>query len=382
MNLSRIYDLRDHLMNEGILILYTIILLFITPVDYILYIKWIDSMQNYNWYASSLIFPLFGIIFFSLGTYYYYIKGRINQENKISQKYLLSIGIMDGMSSQLSSFATPYLSIIVITILDKLSLPLILLGSIVMLNNKYYKNHYLGVFLTVYAIMVSFLPKFSNGVNNTWWAVIVFNISLLPSVMSFILKEKYINDEINIWWMNLYISIWQFLFGICMLPLMFIPVGKEGINYIPIKTIDDYFRDASRCQFFGIDSKDNDNCSGSFIMMILYQIMSTFINILMFYIIRDGSSTYFVLINSLKLPIQAWLASYKSISGQNYAPVSLNDMFSFILLVVATLVYNDKKEIKKDNNQSTLNMTNYKEFIDRENENEKENEAEHEFLTL
>ena len=76
------------------------------------------------------------------------------------------------------------------------------------------------------------------------------------------------------------------------------------------------------------------------------------------------------------------MASYKSISGQNYAPVSLNDMFSFILLVVATLVYNDKKEIKKDNNQSTLNMTNYKEFIDSENENENENEADHEFLTL
>ena len=68
----------------------------------------------------------------------------------------------------------------------------------------------------------------------------------------------------------------------------------------------------------------------------------------MFKIIREGSSTYFVLINSLKIPIQAWLASYKFLAGRNYSPISWNDFFSFILLIVATIVYNDKSEIKQD----------------------------------
>ena len=338
----------NYFKSEGLLIFYTIILIFATPIDYILYIKWIDSMQNYNWFASSLIFPLFGIIFFSIGTYYYYYKNELLNSDKIKQKYLVYMGVMDGLNSQLSSFATPYLSIITVTILDKLSLPLILFCSIIYLKKTYYKNHYLSVFLTIYAIMISFLPKFTDGSKNIWWALILFTISIIPSVISFIIKEKFLTDNVNIWWMNLYISIWQFLFGIIMLPFMFIPVGKEGINYIPVNKLDIYFYNACKCQFLGINSNDTDDCSNSFIMMLLYQIMSTFINILMLQIIKDGSSTYFVLINCLKLPIQAWLGSFKVISGQNYSPVKLNDAFSFILLIVSTLIYNDKSENTED----------------------------------
>ena len=42
------------------------------------------------------------------------------------------------------------------------------------------------------------------------------------------------------------------------------------------------------------------------------------------------------------------MASYKFLAGRNYSPISWNDFFAFILLIVATLVYNDKTEIKKE----------------------------------
>ena len=57
----------------------------------------------------------------------------INDNNKIGQKPLIYLGIMDSINSLLGSLSTPYLSI-VMTILDKLSLPLILLGSIIVLK--------------------------------------------------------------------------------------------------------------------------------------------------------------------------------------------------------------------------------------------------------
>ena len=60
--------------EEGQLIFLSLILLFITPLDYILYVRWIDGMSNYNWYASSFIFPLFGILFFYIGTKYLSLK--------------------------------------------------------------------------------------------------------------------------------------------------------------------------------------------------------------------------------------------------------------------------------------------------------------------
>ena len=43
------------------------------------------------------------------------------------------------------------------------------------------------------------------------------------------------------------------------------------------------------------------------------------------------------------------MASYRALAGPNYKPINLNDLFCFILLIVATFVYNDKDEIKGDN---------------------------------
>ncbi|MDA7573905.1 hypothetical protein N8751_01330 [bacterium] len=337
----------QYLKNDGILVLMSLMLIFITPLDYILYIKWIDSMEYYNWYASSFIFPLFGIFSFYVGTKYLENRGFIKEENKMEQRPLQYMGIMDGLNSTLGSIATPYLSIIVMTILDKFSLPLIVASSILFLKRGYLKNHYLGVFLTIYAIMVSYLPNFSDGTFNEWWATLLFIVSLIPAVGSYILKEKYLdNRPIDIWWMNLWVCIWQFAFGLAMFPIMLIPFGEAGKNHIPVNNIWEYLKGATVCQFTSSNYEEHDHCDNSLLLMICYQLISTLINVLMLYIIRKGSSTYFVIINSLKIPIQAWLASYRQLAGPNYKPINANDLFSFLLLIVATLVYNDQEEIK------------------------------------
>jgi drug/metabolite transporter (DMT)-like permease len=337
----------QYLRNDGLLVLMSLMLIFITPLDYILYIKWIDSMEYYNWYASSFIFPLFGIFSFYVGTKYLENKGLIKEENKMEQRPLQYMGIMDGLNSTLGSVATPYLSIIVMTILDKFSLPLIVASSILFLKRGYLKNHYLGVFLTIYAIMVSYLPNFSDGTFNEWWATLLFIVSLIPAVGSYILKEKYLdNRPIDIWWMNLWVCIWQFTFGLVMFPIMLIPFGEPGKNHIPSDNIWNYLKGATVCQFTSSNYGEHDHCENSLLLMICYQLISTLINVLMLYIIRKGSSTYFVIINSLKIPIQAWLASYRELAGPNYKPINANDLFSFLLLIVATLIYNDQDEIK------------------------------------
>ena len=195
--------------------------------------------------------------------------------------------------------------------------------------------------------MVSYLPNFSDGTFNEWWATLLFIVSLIPAVGSYILKEKYLdNRPIDIWWMNLWVCIWQFAFGLAMFPIMLIPFGEAGKNHIPVNNIWEYLKGATVCQFTSSNYEEHDHCDNSLLLMICYQLISTLINVLMLYIIRKGSSTYFVIINSLKIPIQAWLASYRQLAGPNYKPINANDLFSFLLLIVATLVYNDQEEIK------------------------------------
>ena len=42
----------------------TLSFIILTPIDYILFVKWMDSMEKYSWYASALVFPFFGIILY------------------------------------------------------------------------------------------------------------------------------------------------------------------------------------------------------------------------------------------------------------------------------------------------------------------------------
>ena len=51
-------DYYNYFSNDGYLIFLSLILIVVTPLDYILYIRWLDGMINYKWFASSFIFPL------------------------------------------------------------------------------------------------------------------------------------------------------------------------------------------------------------------------------------------------------------------------------------------------------------------------------------
>tara|TARA_B100000497_G_C7694585_1_gene423645 strand:+ start:3858 stop:5039 length:1182 start_codon:yes stop_codon:yes gene_type:complete len=351
-NFNKTYsDYYRYFSNEGYLIFLSLILIVVTPLDYILYIRWLDGMINYKWFASSFIFPLFGIVFFYAGVL---CKNLLSKPVvKCSQKPLVVMGVMDGIRSLLQSFSAPYLSIIVMTILDKLSLPILMAFSYCMLNRRYYKSHYLGVFLTVYAVMVSYIPSFSDGKFNEGWATTIFVISILPGVLSFVFKEKMLDDqEVDIWWMNLWISVWQFIFGIFMFPIMLLPLSGSDLT-IKVSDVGSYFRDAFKCQFAGINSRPGDHCESNLFYLIIYNVISTFINVLMFMMIKEGSATYYMIINTVKLPIQAWLGSFKSIAGSNYSPININNLFSFVLLAVSTMVYNNKKEISYKRISST-----------------------------
>ena len=162
------------------LYIYIACLLVFTSIDYILYVNWVDTMSNYNWYAGSFIFPLIGCLFFWIPTWFlqYVKKEPFIEERKIEQKDLIKIGILDSLNSIIGTLATPFLSIIVMTITDKLSLPLIMLASYIVLKRRYYRSHYLGAFLTIYGILEAFVPDFtSNKTNNYLW-LMLYIISL------------------------------------------------------------------------------------------------------------------------------------------------------------------------------------------------------------
>lgn len=335
------------------LIFYTIILIGLTSFDYILYVQWMQRMKNYKWYAGSLIFPLFGCLFFWIPVWFrmYIQKHDFSIERRFSQKKLFALGTFDSINSILGSYATPYLSVLLMTVLDKLSLPMTMIMSFFYLGTRYTKVHYLGSFLTIYGVCVAFIPEFSEGgqVKQDYWLAL-YIISLLPGVASYCYKEQHLKDtDLDIWWMNAWISVWQIMFGILTFPVILAPL-PSGDNVHP-STMGEYLVNATVCQFGSVNAQETDQCDNALLIFVLYQVVSTLCNILMFMIIRMESSVVYIIINTLKMPITAWLGSYVVLVGDQAQSLNIADLFSFIAIAIGVIIYNWEPEIIKKKRQ-------------------------------
>jgi hypothetical protein len=334
---------------------YAVLLITLTSFDYILYIRWVQTMKNYRWYAGSIVFPLFGCVFFWVPVWYqmFYRKKQFTKESTFSQLELFTIGSFDSLNAILGTYATPYLSVLLMTILDKLTLPLTMVISFCYLGRSYLPIHYLGVFLTLYGVGVSFIPNFDQDdqvKNPTWLGIYI--LSLLPAVASYCYKEHNLHTvDLDIWWMNAWITVWQVVFGMLTTPVVFAspPVG-EGISG---SDFGNYFKNATICQFASQSSQTSDRCDYSFLYFISYQLVSTLCNIIMFIIIRDESSVVYQIINTLKMPITAWLGASPYLVGDQAQAISPADIFSFIGISLGVIIYNRKPEIQRSPKRNT-----------------------------
>ena len=78
----------------------------------------------------------------------------------------------------------------------------------------------------------------------------------------------------------------------------------------------------------------------------------------MFMIIRKESSAVYIIINTIKMPITAWLGSYPELVGTQAQSINIADFISFIGIAIGVIVYNwnDEKN-KKESNSLQIPLT-------------------------
>lgn len=340
--------------------------LIITPVDAILYMQWINTMSEYTWMAGAVIYPLFGLFFFAIPTMIMqnkkYILDRMKSSryipaiisdkfniycNEITQEQLeypkiqlAQIGSMDSMGSILGALSTPFISIMLNVIVGKLTLPMTMFTSYIFLGKRYKKYHYLGVTTTMFGILVAAIPKLYLHNTNTepiW--LLLFICSLIPGVASYIIKEIYLTQykDADSWYMNTIISIYQVGIGICSLALLKLPIPT-----LYVADMGKYVGDSLRCQFY--------SCKYSLLYLLTFQVFGTIANILMFKIIRKGSSVTFIMINTIKTPITALMGFFLiyfrviTYTQEQKFVITWLDIISLILIIIGAVQYTSAKE--------------------------------------
>lgn len=324
--------------------------LLITPIDAILYLQWINSMTNYKWMAGGVIYPFFGLLFFAIPTVWKIAREDIKTDSP--KKELAAVGLMDSLGSIMAALTIPFISIMLNVVVSKLVLPITLVASYFILKKRYLWTHYTGVAITIFGVLTAAVPKLVMGNENTNpIAMVVFIFSLIPSVASYIIKEIYLKNhpDADSWYMNTVISIFQVAIGFLTLPLVMLPL--PGFNVKPHE-FGAYISNSLNCQFGGKNSMDGDDCKLSFLYLITFQVFGTIANILMFTIIREGSSVMFIMINTLKTPITALMGFcliyynlIKFTEGESFVLTWL-DIVSLVLVVIGSIFYAMRKEIE------------------------------------
>lgn len=354
-------------------VLYVFLLLTTTSFDYILYLRWIQSMRGYTWLASAVIFPIFGWLFFLVP---YLIKSywkkppecrsssddgvdplqpshqsqdfyRLSlttddddDETKLKWYQLLYLGLFDSLNSMLGIYATPYLSVVLMTVVDKLAIPMTMLFSMICFKRHYQNLHVVGAFLVIYGVLVKFLPDFIGAVNKNgepigqpsqhliWIAI--YAASLLPGVASYCFKEHYLqrNARLDIWWVNVWISFWQVVIGLIVAPVL-LTIDSNLIGQDV--SLGHYISNGLSCQF--------SQCAYSLAYMLGYQAISTCCNILMFLLIREESAVAYIILSTLKMPITAWLGSYHVLVGPAAQALGWVDLFSLVGISIGLYLY-------------------------------------------
>jgi len=331
------------------LLLYLFLFLSITCFDNVINVRWLDSVHNYTLFAGGILFPLSGVLFFAIPMFYLKYQGKITEDNTtkiLSHKDLILIALFDSLSSILQSIATPYLTVLSMSVFNRLSLVGIPFASYAILNTKYLPNHYLGIFLTLFAIFITFIPPVitHQNIGNGWLCLYILGI--FPSICSFIYKEKRLKQQPEIWWFNTWVCLYQLGIGVLFMPFnILISSAHSKTTFLSFGKQIGY---GFACQFAGKNMQEGDNCEYAFWWFMLFSILTTFMNTLMLIIIRDGSSVLFVITNTVKTPITSFLGSFKVLAGKSAQSINIADMYAFILLIVGSVVYNWNPEIKND----------------------------------
>jgi hypothetical protein len=309
-------------------------------LEYISYIYWNNTVNEYQYINGSITYPLWSAIFYLIMILCKeaYNKEKIIRLDEICNKYVILFGLMDMLYSTIHTIIFPFLSIQVDIITSKLIIILIMPINYYLLNKKYLINHYIGSFIILTGIGLIIYENISTNIGTVNIIPIVLKIFIVI-IAAFLnpYKEKYLKDGIkqnSV--VNFAVCLWQLIFGIIFIVGYIIYQKYIGLD--PIK----YIEDAISCQYI--------YCNLSFVFLIIYNIIGTITGIFQYYILQKYSSVVLTIMNIVKTPLLNiscyLLIKYnimKTTEDQKYT-ITYIDIVIMFLIIFGSIIYNYKKE--------------------------------------
>ncbi|RLN66169.1 hypothetical protein BBJ28_00018820 [Nothophytophthora sp. Chile5] len=274
-------------------------------------------------------------------------------------KYML-MALFDTLYNLLGAFPTPHIGGNLANVLNQLNLPFNMALSYLFLHTRFKRGHILGSILVLYGGMVNLIPVLTGQASanmpdpSASW-ITLYVVSLVPAAASNVYKEIGLKDvDLDIWYANVWISVYQLLIGISTIWTVRIPAFSDPP--VPWSDFPAYVAKAHDC-FLGspveLGGKHLACDSGVLEVFLVFIIFNTMYNQLMLYIFKEGSSVLFVVSSAVGLPLTDLLYMMPLLTGKFAGQAfTIYDGFALFVLVMGLLVYHAEKEERPRGTQS------------------------------
>lgn len=247
------------------------------------------------------------------------------------------MGILDSLGTFLTCLGTPYTPGSMTPLLNQLLIPFTMLVSSVWLRVGSRWQERLGAGLIVAGACISVVPGLVESrpdgsvMEARWYAILFYALSNLPMAMSSCFKEAtFEENQLDVWYLTQWVSIWQFVVSFAYMPLLTLPGfgSQEGLalHEVPIA-----FMDGWRCY-----TQQVPECADcwAFALLTGYCGVNVCFNTLGLYLTKHGSAVLNALSYSILLPFTTILF-FTPLLGRYQEPLTNTACFTFLGLASA-----------------------------------------------
>jgi len=236
--------------------------------------------------------------------------------------YFLAMAFCDCLALYMGLLASNSVSAELRLVLQQLSIPTSMLVSYRFLNRRFLWVHIfgaaticVGVLFCLMNIILETPDQSSKPLMSAFFALSCIPLALGGCLKEWVLTHPTMPQSMNL--VNLYVAFFQLCFGVLLLPVgLSIQNLDRGIHdpAVPLDKIPQNFLNGMKCGLLGIDAPSSvapydQNCQDAQLSTWVYMACVCCFNMLMLWIIKNGTVVLYFIANALAIPLIAVIST-------------------------------------------------------------------------
>lgn len=322
--------------------------------DAVLWVRLSRKMEGFEWFLSQVAMTAaFCAISWPVTWYQMFVSRTISREvrNGHPMRVYAMTGMLDAMATMMGTLPLPYVPGPVVSVLSKISVPLLMVGSIVYLRTRYQVTHYLGALVILAGVAVNLVPFLLDAPGggatqdnpyNWFWVALVL-AAVVPGVASNLVKERALKGApSNVWHFNAWVALFQLGWGAAMAWVAFVPFPPPA-THIRVTAFPRYLLDSVAC--FAGESSAPDACHETWAVFAVFIALNVLLNVLMLYVFKAGSAVLATVVGASTLVLTNMAFHLPLLAGEAEARgLSAFNVAALLIIVGGILLYHLRDE--------------------------------------